>query len=175
MTIYDNLMQLKAFARQDGLILALVWIASFAATMYLPASGLGNLLALATPFVVGWRLCSFRNYALDGVISFRRGYGFSVYTFFYASMIFAVAQYLYFKFLDHGMFAEMLATTLQAVMDAYKQAGMATEEMQATADMMQQLTPVNWAFMFMVQNFFIGIAMSLPIAAVCMKRTNKRV
>ena len=81
------LVQLKAFARQDGVILALTWIASFILMIYTPQYSYGNLLALSTPFIVGWRLCAFRNYALDGKISFRRGFAYSCYTFFYASLV----------------------------------------------------------------------------------------
>ena len=107
----EDLVQLKAFARQDGAILCLLWFVSFLAIMYMPESGLGNILALLTPILVGWRLCAFRNYALGGYISFRRSYGYCVYTFVYSSMIFALGQYLYFKFLDHGTFYAMLATS----------------------------------------------------------------
>ena len=60
----EDLVQLKAFARQDGAILCLLWFVSFLAIMYMPESGLGNILALLTPILVGWRLCAFRNYAL---------------------------------------------------------------------------------------------------------------
>ena len=60
MNIADILKQLKAFARQDGAILFAVWTASFFATLLLPQSPWGNLLALSTPFVVAWRLRRFR-------------------------------------------------------------------------------------------------------------------
>ena len=43
----DNLIQLKAFARQDGALLSLLWTASFAAVIYAPQTPLGNILALA--------------------------------------------------------------------------------------------------------------------------------
>ena len=55
-----HLVQLKAFARQDALLLALLWAASFACIMMLNAGLIGNILALATPFLVGKRLTAFR-------------------------------------------------------------------------------------------------------------------
>lgn len=166
----EDFIQLKAFARQDGAILALLWIASFAMLIYMPESGLGNLLLLATPVVVGWRLCSFRNYALEGRISFRRGYGFSIYMFIYASMLFAIAQYLYFRFLDHGTFSSMITATAQALSAAYQQAGMTTAELTETVSMMSTMTPIQWAFVFMIQNVMIGTVVSVFIAAVCARR-----
>lgn len=52
-----HLVQLKAFARQDALLLALLWAASFACIMMLNAGLIGNILALATPFLVGKPSC----------------------------------------------------------------------------------------------------------------------
>ena len=72
MNFLESLKQLKAFARQDGAILALVWIVSFLFTMKLPQSMVGNVLTLSTPLVVAWRLRAFRNNALDGEISYRQ-------------------------------------------------------------------------------------------------------
>lgn len=108
-----HLVQLKAFARQDALLLALLWAASFACIMMLNAGLIGNILALATPFLVGKRLAAFRTQALYGVISFRRAYAYSLYVFIYASLVFALVQYAYFQFLDNGAFVESMATTLK--------------------------------------------------------------
>ena len=68
----EDIMQVKAFARQDGAFLSLLWIASFACIVFATGSSIGNLLMIATPFFVGWRLISFREDALDGIIAFRR-------------------------------------------------------------------------------------------------------
>ena len=163
----EDFLQLKAFARQDGALLALLWTVSFAATVYLPASGLGNLLAIATPFFVGWRLCAFRNYALGGAISFRRSYCYCVYTFAYAAMIFAIVQYLYFMFLDHGAFFAMLNASAEAIEQVYRQSGIPTAELKSTLALMQELSPINWAFIFMMQNVLAGVVAGVPIAAMC--------
>ena len=169
----EDFIQVKAFARQDGAFLALLWTLSFAAMMFMPESTIGNLLALATPFFVGWRLCSFRNYALDGAISLRRGYCFSVYTFVYASIIFAVVQFLYFKFLDHGTFFTTLQASATALENAYSQAGVSTDDLKTTLKLMQELSPINWAFIFMMQNMLTGVIVGLPIAVMCRRTTRQ--
>ena len=89
----ENFIQLKAFARQDAFVLSIIWIASFACITVVPAGVLGNLLALATPFIIAWRLTKFRDQILGGSISFRRAFAYGVYTFFYASLLFALAQF----------------------------------------------------------------------------------
>lgn len=158
------LIQLKAFARQDGFLLFLLWIASFAVIVNNPASSWGSLLAMATPFYVGYLLARFRNFALDGVISFRRALAFSLYTFFYASLLFAVAQFVYFRYLDNGTFMTMLLTSVKALEPAYRAQGISISELQQSLSMIGQLTPVETAFIFMMQNILIGAILSFPIA-----------
>ena len=112
--------QLKAFARQDGALLALLWVATF--LLYI--IGVSNqLLGLAafflmcyTPFFVGERLGKFRDYGREGVISFRRGYAYTVFVFFYGGVLFAIAQYLYFAFMDHGFLQTLIHHLRHAVL-----------------------------------------------------------
>jgi uncharacterized membrane protein YhdT len=170
----EDVMQVKAFARQDGAILALLWIASFVCVIYSPQSTLGSLLAIATPFLVGWRLTAFRNDALDGVISFRRGYMYSVYTFFYASLIFACVQFIYFKYIDHGRFIGVMRDALQTIIPIYERGGMNVEEIKQSMEAMSDLSPIQLAFMFMMQNMVIGLIISIFIALVCAKRAATR-
>lgn len=110
--------QLKAFARQDGALLALLWTASFACYVIgLNSPGIGlvaAVLALVTPFFVSRRLRKFRDDCLDGVVSFRRGWAFAVLTFFYGSLLFAVVQFVYFAYLDHGSFLSGLTQMFAA-------------------------------------------------------------
>lgn len=169
----EDFIQLKAFARQDGLLLSLLWTASFALIVYMPASAMGNILAIITPLFVAWRLRIFREYALGGIISMRRAYGYSAYTFVYASLVFAIVQYLYFKFLDHGTFFTTLQASATALENAYSQAGVSTDDLKTTLKLMQELSPINWAFIFMMQNILTGVIVGLPIAVMC-RRTKRQ-
>lgn len=163
------LIQVKAFARQDGVFLAILWLASFAATVWAPSSSMGSLLAIATPFMVGWLLKRFRDGALSGLISFRRGFAFSCFTFFYASMIFAIAQYLYLRFLDHGALLSTLQESMKAVDAIYRANGIATGDLKTGLALIGQLSPIQLTFTFMMQNIFIGFLLSFPIAWICKK------
>jgi hypothetical protein len=168
------LVQVKAFARQEGLFLALLWVASFLLMVRIPSSSWGSLLALSTPFFVGWRLISFRDKALQGAISFRRGLAFSCYTFFYASLIFAVTQYLYFRYFDHGAMLSMLNSNVATMQEAYKASGMTDTQtlqyMKDGMDVIGMMPPIQIVFVFMMQNLLIGILLSLPIAWFCKRK-----
>ena len=83
--------QLKAFARQDGALLSLLWIGGFACYILglaNPTMGmLALLLIVASPFFAASRLRHFRDYAREGIITFRRGYAYTVLTFFYGGLL----------------------------------------------------------------------------------------
>lgn len=166
----EDLRQLKAFARQDGFFLSLMWLASFAFVIASPGSLTGNLLAIATPFFVGWRLCKFRDYALDGVISMRRGMAYCFYTFVYASLVFALIQFIYFRFFDYGRFFTLINESMNNFGSIYEQYGISTQEMKETMQMMGSMSPIQWAFTFMMQNFVVGFFLSIPIAAICARK-----
>lgn len=153
-------MQLKAFARQDGMMLAVLWIASFACMTVIPAGAFGNLLALATPFFVVWRLIQFRDKVLDGTASFRRSFAFAFY-------VFALAQFAYFRFLDGGAFASAIGESLRLLAPVYEQNGISKAQIADSMRLVSMLTPVQWAFIFLMQNLAIGAVVSVPIAAVC--------
>ncbi len=164
------LIQVKAFARQYGLFMAGLWIASFLSIMLMPGTPLGNLLALATPFLMGYLLIRFRNYALNGEISFRRGLALSVYTFFYASLIFAVFQYVYFRYLDNGAMMNMLLSSMKMLEPVYTANGMSKHELDMGLAAIQQLSPIELAFVFLMQNLFFGVLISFPVALVCRRK-----
>ncbi len=162
-----SLIQVKAFARQDGLWLSLMWVVSFLLMVYLPGSSWGSLLAMATPLMVLWLLTRFRNYALEGGISFRRALAYSCYTFFYASMIFCLVQFVFFRFLDNGSFLAMLQQGVEQMEALYKQQGTSDELLQSMkqgVELVGMMSPIELAFIFMMQNLFIGGVLSLPIA-----------
>lgn len=164
-------MQVKAFARQDGLPLSLLWMASFACAVYAPHLPWGNVLAFSSLLFVAWRLVKFRNYALGGVISLRRGYAFSAYTMLYASTLFALAQYLYFRFMDGGRFLAVIREGVRTIEAAYQGSGAELRLIEQSLDTMSSVTPIEWAFVFLMQNAAISAVISLPIAALCARRT----
>lgn len=168
-------LQLKGFARQEGTFLGLIWIASFACYIgefSSPTLGMVALvLAMVSPFFIAMRLRKFRDNARDGIISFRRGLAFCILSFFYASLLFALAQFIYFRFLDHGflisqynaMFASPEAKKMMEAMAA-------GTEIKNGINMIAAMRPIEIAFNFLSMNISIGIILSMPIAAL-MKST----
>jgi hypothetical protein len=171
--------QLKAFARVDGALTALLWVVAFAfyiAGLTQPEWLLASIiLMVASPFYIARRLRLFRDEALGGVISFSRSWGYVVLVFFYGSLLLALAEYAYFAFLDRGF---LMQTLQQLLGSAETQQVLAQYGMKETvADnmaMLQSMRPIDLAVNMLTTNLMLGIIMGLPIAFL-MKRSVARV
>ena len=155
--------QTKAFARQDGTLLGIVWVASFVCTMLAADPehhilGLfSNLLILSTPFVVAKRL----------KYSFKHGLYYCVQTFFYATLLLTIIQYLWFRFMNTGMFMTQLQTNYQMIAQAYQ---LTAEETKALFDAITMMKPIAWASMFMITDLVAGAVLSPILAAIYSKK-----
>ncbi len=170
--------QLKAFARQDGALLALLWMATF--LLYI--IGVQNqmlglaavLLMVYTPFFVGERLGKFRDYGREGIISFRRAYAYTVFVFFYGGVLFAVAQYVYFAFMDNGyllsQFSKMV--TSEETQKMLQQYGM-TEMMNESLKEMSNIRPIDYALNMLTVNISVGFILGVPISLIMQRNTVK--
>lgn len=172
--------QLKAFARIDGVWLSLLWIASFA--LYIvglrsPGYGLAAMcLAVITPFFVGSRLRHFRDESLSGIISFRRGWAYTIYVFFYGGLLFALAQWAYLTFMDQGYMMKTITEALSTpeTAEALRQMGM-TEALAESLDQLGQMRPIDLSLNMLTTNILAGIVLGLPIAAVIRKGSESEV
>ena len=164
--------QLRAFARVDGTYVGILWIASFAC--YLgglssPMLGLvGGILAVASPFFAAKRLIKFRDDIRDGEISGRRSMLYYALMFFYASLLFALAQYLYFAFLDGGYlmreYTSMLSSPeMKQAMQAY---GMTADQLMEGLKEFANTSPIMTALNIMTMNITIGLLFSLPVSLI---------
>ena len=172
-------MQLKAFARIDGALLAVLWIVSFACYVAGVANPLYGMMAMllmvATPFFVALRLGRFRDEARDGIISVARGWGYSGYVFFYASVLMAVAQYIYFAYIDQGYLLQSFATALSTpeAKQMMEQYGI-SQAMDESMEMMGELRPIDYALNVLTANIMVGVVLGLPIAALMRRSVVKK-
>ena len=165
--------QLKAFARQDGALLALLWV--FTSVLYI--IGMTNqMIGLAATMLIiytplGGRLRNFRDYGREGLISFRRGYAYTVFVFFYAGVLFAMAMYLYLTFMDNGYLMSQMSKVLTSdeAQQAMQQYGM-TEMMNESLKQMAQIRPIDYALDMLTVNITLGFILGVPISLI-MQRT----
>lgn len=173
-------LQLKAFARVDGALLAILWTVSFVCYIVGIAQPMFTMAALllmvATPFFVGKRLRRFRDEDLGGIISLMRGWGFVVLVFFYGGILLALVQYVYFAYIDQGY---LLASFSKALESAETKQVIEMYGMQKTVSesltLMEQMRPIDYALNVLTMNISIGIILGLPIAAILQKKALTKV
>ena len=129
---------------------------------------LGGILAVASPFFAAKRLIKFRDDIRDGEISGCRSMLYYALMFFYASLLFALAQYLYFAFLDGGYlmreYTSMLSSSeMKQAMQAY---GMTADQLMEGLKEFANTSPIMTALNIMTMNITIGLICSLPVSLI---------
>ncbi len=163
--------QLKAFARQDGALLSLLWIGALICYIQGLSSPMlamiAILLIVVSPFYAANRLRHFRDEARQGIISFMRAYGYTVLTYFSGGLLMAVAVFAYFQFMDNGFLLGKLTAMLntaegQQVVKIY---GMSEEISQSMAEL-AKMRPIDYALNMLTVIISTGFILGLPTAAL---------
>lgn len=167
--------QLKAFARQDGALLSLLWIGSFVCYIQgltYPILGMtAMLLIVASPFFAANRLRRFRDEAREGSITFLRGYAYTILSFFYAGLLLAVAIYVYFAFIDRGYLLSVFTQLLNSdegrkALELYGMRDQMSEGLKELANM----RPIDYALNMLTINITTGLVLGIPIAALMQRK-----
>ncbi len=172
---FEEYRQLRAYSWYDGIYLAILWIASFAClggiAIFPPLSIISVLIALSTPFFVAYRLRLFREEGLKGNISFLRAFVYCIRVFLNAALLFAIAQWAYMQFIDNGRFASFIQTSVASpeMQEAMTKAGYPQELLQEAVKVFQNITPIEFATTYFIENCMIGIGLSFIIAFIMKK------
>lgn len=167
--------QLKAFARQDGALLSLLWIVAMACYIQgLNSPFLGMvalLLIVASPFYAANRLRKFRDEAREGIISFMRAYGYTVLTYFYGGLLVAIAVFTYFQFMDNGYLIGKLMDILNTEegRQMIKLYGLADEISQSMEEL-AKMRPIDYALNMLTVIISTGFILGLPTAALLQRQ-----
>lgn len=165
--------QLRAFSAQYGAIVGGVWIVSFA----LFIMGLSDMLSASTSMLTG--LLSvvvagllIRSFSLSvAPLRFFHAWRMALYIFFYASLLMAVGQYVYFRWLDHGFlvntYIEMLGRPEAQAMLQNMLVGESVEEAREEVErVLAALTPIEMTWQFLLYNLVLSFFLSFPAAAI---------
>ena len=167
----EEYIQLKAFARQDGALLSLLWIGSFACYIQGLTSPIlalaALLLATLSPFFAASRLRHFRDYAREGLITFKRGYAYTVMSFFYAGLLMAAVVFVYFEFMDNGYLLSVYSSVMESEEGkrVLEMSGMKEEMKQGLQDL-YRMRPIDYAVNMLTVIIMTGFILGLPIAAL---------
>ena len=175
---YDYI-QLKAFARIEGVIFGILGIAVLAClveSMQDPSLGLLTPIGIiATPILAYYRLRHFRDNVLGGIISFRRGTAYLAFSFAYASLLITGATYVYFSFMDNGQFLMAIQEQMMMpeVQTALKEAGISKTALQQEMDILAQIRPIDISISILSNALISGFTLSIILGFICRRSVAK--
>jgi len=169
----ENKTNLQGYAMQYGTYMGLYWIFKF---IFFPL-GLQvpflelvfMVLTLAVP-VLGYVYARrFRDRYCGGYLSFFKALAFCFLMYMFASILAAVAHYIYFQYMDNGY-------VLKAYDKVLRQAGgmegveTFVKQMNDVLDTFRQLSPIRLTMQLISQNMFYGSLMAFPTALLVMRK-----
>lgn len=166
-------------AMRSGTALGIFWIFNFIVFLLGLRIPFLTLLFVGLSFTVPiilFRLAkAYRKVHCDNVISFGQAFFFINSVAFFATMLTAVAHYIYFRYIDGGFIFEEYNHALQGIKDTLPGAELAQTigQMEDALSQIAQLTPIELTFQLISQNIFFGIFLALVIAPFIMRKAPK--
>ncbi|MGM9778613.1 MAG: DUF4199 domain-containing protein, partial [Prevotella sp.] len=110
----------------------------------------------------------------DGEMSGRRSMLYYALMFFYASLLFALAQYIYFAFIDGGFLMRTYMSLLSSpeMKQAMEVYGMTADQLTQGLKEFADASPIMTALNIMTMNITVGLILSLPVSLIT-RRTKK--
>ena len=164
--------QLKAFARQDGFFIGLLWIFTFACfvgSMSEPGLQIGFIAGMTiSPFIIYYRLKHYRDKVIGGYISFKKAFAFLAYVIVDASIILAAATFVYFYFIDNGLFISRLQENLQMpeIQQSFAQAGMDINTINEQVQIFSNTRAIDIAFSMFFNTILTGTLLALVLSLI---------
>jgi hypothetical protein len=158
----ENKLSLRRYAMYFGTCMGIYWIIKFIIFLLGLSSPflslLFTVLTIAVPFIGVYYTRSFRNRICGGSITFMQSWAFMVFMYISASLLVAVAHYIYFRFMDNGH-----------VMDVYARFAGAMEQEEALA-MIRSMSAIEITMLLFLQNILYCSILTLITAPFAVKR-----
>ena len=152
-------------AMKGGTLMGIYWIVKFT---FLPLGFtipllqlLFILLTVAVPVLGYLYVRGYRNRHFEKM-TYLNGFSFSFFMYLYASMLAAVAHYVYFRYIDQGYFLNMYTEQLNLVKQQVTGNMLdSVNQLMETIDMISALSPFDITLQLFSQNIFHGILFSV--------------
>ena len=155
-------------AMLGGTLLGLLWIAMYASCIAGFGSPLFTLLFLAlniaSPFYAGHLAKSYCRNVCNGIFPFGKAFTFIFVMYFCASLLSAVAHFVYFQFLDNGFIMQLLMETSKIMEENKAQFGELGTEFNKSVELFLSIGTKGIVFNMFTSNIMNGIILSAIIA-----------
>ena len=165
-------------AMRYGTVMGIFWTLKFVlfpAGMSMPVLLMAFfLLTLIVPVAGFFFVRQYRDRECEGVLNFSRAFLFTNFMYMFAALFTAVAHYIYFRYIDHGMiiatYQDMLSTMDQVATDGMKES---IDQFQQALDAIATLSPLEITVQLLTQNIFNCTMLAIPTALLVMRKKKK--
>ena len=173
----ENRNYLQKYAMHFGTYMGAYWIFKF---ILFPLgftipflSFLYLSLTLGVPFLGYHYAKTYRNKVCGGVISFAHACLFTLFMYMFASLLVAVAHYIYFQFIDHGFVLNEYSKLVDEASKILQRTDEEKEFIRNVIDTARTLTPVDFTMQFLSWDVIVGSLLAIPTGLFVMKRGNR--
>ena len=172
----ENRSYLQKYAMHFGTYMGIYWILKF---ILFPLgfhisflSLLFVILTLAVPFIGYYYVKIYRDKVCGGAIQFSHAVLFTIFMYMFASLLVAVAHYIYFQFIDHGFIFNALADFWN---QAIEQSPALQENKELMKDMfdadkINSLSAIDITMQMLSSDVFFGSILAIPTGLMVMKK-----
>ena len=115
----------------------------------------------------------YRNQYHEGNFSFTQAFSFCFLMYLFASILTALAHYVYFRFIDQGYLLNTYLDQLETIKDSVTgDMKISVEQLIGSLNVISSLSSLQLTFQLLSQNFFYGILLAIPTGLVVMKKKN---
>ena len=174
----DKKPTLQESAMRYGTLMGIFWTLKFVlfpAGMSMPVLLMAFfLLTLIVPVAGFFFVRQYRDRECEGVLNFSRAFLFTSFMYMFAALFTAVAHYIYFRYIDHGMiiatYLDMLSTMDQVATDGMKES---IDQFQQALDAIATLSPLEITVQLLTQNIFNCTMLAIPTTLLVMRKKKK--
>ena len=174
----DKKPTLQESAMRYGTLMGIFWTLKFVlfpAGMSMPVLLMAFfLLTLIVPVAGFFFVRQYRDRECEGVLQFSRAFLFTSFMYMFAALFTAVAHYIYFRYIDHGMiiatYQDMLSTMDQVATNGMKES---IDQFQQALDAIATLSPLEITVQLLTQNIFNCTMLAIPTALLVMRKKKK--
>jgi len=130
------------------------------------------ILTLAVPIIGYYYVKIYRDKVCGGAIQFSHAVLFTIFMYMFASLLVAVAHYIYFQFIDHGFIFNALADFWN---QAIEQSPALQENKELMKDMfdadkINSLSAIDITMQMLSSDVFFGSILAIPTGLMVMKK-----
>jgi len=166
----EKKISIQKYAMRFGTLMGLYWIFKF---VFLPLGIkipflflLFVVMTIAVPFLGYKYTRMFRDKVLNGTITFVQAFIFTTFMYIFASLLVAVAHYVYFQYLDNGFMLEMTQTLSKSMNFSEVEARLFDENINA----LRNDRPIDLTLKTIYSNISTGGFLAIPTALFVMRK-----